>query len=275
MYKINEEAYRFEEHNFQDGFFEDCVEATFIIHLVDNNRLEHILKQLKEFQPSKKVFILYNKGYNNSKKQDYITRPPLDLVDAFITCFKYAMNNGLNTILILEDDFIFVKKYLTNNNIIDISTYINNNKDKKLIYKLGCFDYKFKFSNEKHLTYKCGGAAHSVIYSKSVMEDTLKINQQEIIDWGDHTWNHLFEKKMFYKPLCIQSIKKTENRKYWHLGKYGRHKSYFLHILECTLSDIFICLLRLDSDYPVFSWDFVYGFFNITNFQYMKELIFN
>ena len=102
MHAINLEAYRFEEHNFEDGMFDDCIDATFIIHLENNGRMEHIQRQLTEFHPSKKVFILYNKGYKNAKKQEYITRPPLDLVDAFMTCFKYAINNKLNTILILE-----------------------------------------------------------------------------------------------------------------------------------------------------------------------------
>lgn len=275
MYKINNESYIFKEYNFQNGFFDDSIDATFIIHLENNGRLEHIQTQLKEFHPSKKLFILYNKGYKNSKKQDYITRPPLDLVDAFITCFKYSINNNFNSILILEDDFIFVKKYLTEENITCINSFINNNLQKNLIYKLGCFDYRFKFFNEKHLKYTCGGAAHAVIYTKGVIKETLKLDQKDIIDWGDHTWNPLFYRRMFYKPLCIQSIKQTENRQYWHLGKYSRHKSLFLHKLECTLSHTFIYLLGLDKDYPVFSWDLVYAFFNITNFHYIKELIMN
>ncbi len=275
MHEINKDSYRFEEYNYEDGLFDLCADATFIIHLENNGRYEHIQNQLKEYHPTRKVFILHNKGYINSKKQEYINRPPLDLVDAFLTCFKYASNNNFNNILILEDDFIFVKKYLTDKNIFSINSFVLKNNSKNLIYKLGCFDYRFKFFNDIHIEYVCGGAAHAVIYTKGVIDETLKINQEDIIDWGDHTWNQLFERRMFYKPLCIQSIKKTENRKYWHLGKLNKHKSILLHNLECTMSNLFIFLLGLDNDYPVLSWDIVYAFFNLTNFQYMKELIMN
>jgi hypothetical protein len=49
MHEINLEAYRFEEHNFEDGMFDACIDATFIIHLENNGRLEHIQKQLTDF----------------------------------------------------------------------------------------------------------------------------------------------------------------------------------------------------------------------------------
>ncbi len=263
MYDLNESAYRFEEMNYDKGLFDECIDATYIIHLENNGRYEHIQNQLKQYQPSKKVFLLWNKGYTCSKKQEYITRAPLDLVDAFYTCFQHAKNNNHNTILILEDDFIFVQKYLTDDNIKSVSEYVNENKNEKLIYKIGCFDYSFKFTDDKHFDHKFGGAAHSVIYSKSVIDYTLNKPQEEILDWDDYTYSPEFNKKMFYKPLCIQSVKKTENRTYWHVGKYEKHKNYLLYRFECFISDFFLNILKFDRDDPLDSWELVYNIFNI------------
>jgi hypothetical protein len=65
------------------------------------------MKQLNEYQPTNTVYILFNKGYKKCKKQDFITNPPYDLVDANLNIFKHAKENNYDNILILEDDFIF------------------------------------------------------------------------------------------------------------------------------------------------------------------------
>ena len=105
------------------------------------------------------------------------------------------------------------------------------------------------------------------------MEESFTMIQEDILDWDDYTFSAQFNKKIFYQPLCIQSVKKTENRGYWHVGKYEKHKNYFLYKLECSFSYIFLNLLRFDRDDPLTSWEFVYQLFNITNLESMQEYI--
>ena len=57
----NKNCYNFKELNYNRGFLDSCVDATYIIHLENNGRLEHISNQLKEYHPTKN-------GYENISK---------------------------------------------------------------------------------------------------------------------------------------------------------------------------------------------------------------
>jgi outer membrane lipoprotein-sorting protein len=61
--KLN--CYTFVEYNFNEGLFDKTIDATYIIHLENNGRFESVIKQLEEYKPTKKVYILYNKGYKS------------------------------------------------------------------------------------------------------------------------------------------------------------------------------------------------------------------
>ena len=115
-------CYTFKELNFNCGFLDDSCDITYIVHLEGNGRLENIYNQLSTYQPTKKVIILFNKGYKkcNKKLKEYI--PRYDLIDCYITVFNHAKN--YNNILILEDNFIFSDKILDNNITNDINIFI-------------------------------------------------------------------------------------------------------------------------------------------------------
>ena len=93
-YNINTNSYSFELIQFESGFFDESISATFIIHLEGNGRYEHIKKQLETYKPTSKVYILHNKGFKKSIKPNFIDSSVKDLIDAFITIFK-LMNNFL------------------------------------------------------------------------------------------------------------------------------------------------------------------------------------
>ena len=85
----NEKCYYFKKINYNDGLLDNAIDATYIIHLERNGRYEDILKQLELYQPTKIVYIVFNKGYKNCKK-DNIKNSTLDLVDAFLQIFKHS-----------------------------------------------------------------------------------------------------------------------------------------------------------------------------------------
>ena len=113
--------YRFKKNIFNDRFLNNSVDATYIIHLENNGRYNHIQEQLSEYHPTNIVYILFNKGYKKSKKKSFINNPPLDLVDSFLEIFKHAEINNYNNILILEDDFIFSEKIKDTENINNVN----------------------------------------------------------------------------------------------------------------------------------------------------------
>jgi len=104
---MNKSCYRFQKITFSNGLLQNCVDATYVIHLENNGRYENIITQLDKFPITKMNFILLNKGYLNCKKDEYIDTPPKDLVDSYLTIFKHANQQKYRNILILEDDYFF------------------------------------------------------------------------------------------------------------------------------------------------------------------------
>ena len=168
---------------FNDPLFKET-DATYILHLEGNGRYQNIEEQLKLYHPTKIVHILFNKGYKKCEKLG-INTPPVDLVDAY----KYIMNHAsrYNTILILEDDFIFnknVKKHTKN-----IDNFVSTHKTSDFVYRIGCIPFIQIPYNMYNYVGVCIGS-HSIFYSKS-MRDKLNGN---IYDWDVH----LFFKSLGY-----------------------------------------------------------------------------
>ena len=214
--------YTFKEMTFEKGLLDDCVDATYILHLEGNGRLDPINKQLESYHPTKTVFLVFNKGYKKTGKKLPQNTPTYDLIDAYINVFKDAEERKYNNILILEDDFIFSEKILDTKNTSSISKFIHQRNQKRefFLYVLGCLpwfqipipmDFDFEFYTRKVLVRT---ATHACIYSKELREKVLQFDQSTISDWDVFT-NLYFANYMFYEPLCYQLFPETENKKHW------------------------------------------------------------
>jgi hypothetical protein len=207
-------CYKFYKITSNIGLLDDCIDATYILHLENNSRLDHIKAQLQLYTPSKIVYILYNKGFKNCKK-DKVINTNTDIVDSNLHVFKHAQKENYNNILILEDDFIFNTDIKNKEISTHISTFINN-LDEDFVYHLGCIPYVQIPVNRYHFKLLAAVAAHACIYSKSVRERILKVNQVDIIDW-DVFLNmcNCTNRYTYWRPLCYQLFPETENRKNW------------------------------------------------------------
>ncbi len=257
IYDINNDAYTFELFENETSLFDNkIVNATYVIHLEGNGRYENILEQIKEFKTTNKVYILHNKGYKKVKKQDYITKSPLDLIDAYLTIFKHSSNNGFKNILIFEDDFICDEKLLDTNITNDICSFINS--EENYIYYLGVvpFNTENKFGNHKILINGIG--SHAVIYSYEIIKNSLNYDQQNISDWdaflGESINNFSVKKYMYNKCLCYQPFPETENSKFWgsNCDIWG---SIFFQLLHKSFK-----LIKLDTE-PKFGFNLLYNIF--------------
>ena len=166
-------CYNFEQiHLNNNNLLNNSVDATYVIHLENNGRLNSIYEQMTFFQPTKKVFILFNKGYKKCKKDSHINSTNTDLVDAYLKIFEHSTENYFNNILILEDDFIFNKKIKNKVICDDINNFILNKKDEEFIYYLGCIPFlQNKYSGNHNLALITAGT-HAVIYSKKLIDNT-------------------------------------------------------------------------------------------------------
>jgi hypothetical protein len=249
----NETCYNFEKrkYNNENPLF---IDATYIIHLTNNTRYEHIEQQLEHYQPSNIVYILHNNGYKNCKKQDFIDRPAYDLVDAFLQVFKHAKAHNYQNILVLEDDFIFNEKIKNTQHIKNINHFLidHNNASQPFIYLLGCIPY-IQIPYDYNTNIVLSGGTHACIYSKQIREQILKTIQTKIKDWDLFcNFNYVLNKYTYYTPLCYQLFPETDNAKQWG------DSDWFTRIIGIMLLNIFKMVgldKNIEPGYSIF-----YGF---------------
>jgi hypothetical protein len=210
----NKNCYFFKKINYEEGLFDEAVDVTYIIHLTNNGRIEHINNQLREFKPTKMIYIVFNEGYKKCKKSDFIKISSDDLIDVNLQIIKHSNKMNFKNILILEDDFIFneeIKKSFHKNNLIN---FWKKKMNEPFYYLLGCtpmFILPYDYYN--YIPILLGGC-HAVVYSKKMQEKILLEDQSKMTDWDgfNKTLNH---KYMYYMPLCYQLFPETENSKVW------------------------------------------------------------
>lgn len=265
--KLNNQCYRFEKirNNITSnntGIFNDCIDATYIIHLENNGRLNHIYEQLDKYTPSSNIYILFNKGYKICQKKIEIQDTKSDLFDSFLQIFFHSESNNYKNILILEDDFAFSDKVNDKTVVTDICNFINNksNQKEKFHYKLGSIPYLKTFHNN-HQFNIISFASHASIYSQELIKFIVKKdNYKHLGHWDFYLIQLIFENVYTYSykiPLCYQLFPLTENRKNWTTSS-----------LFNDMIDILIKSLKLDKQYEP-------GFRYLYNFSfYFSSLIF-
>ncbi len=129
----NSHCYTFEKREYNNGFLDSFVDATYILTMENSKRKDNYENQLKEFIPTKTIYIVHNKGYKKCNKILPKEIPPCDLIDANLNAMNHTLKNNYNNILILEDDFIFNKKIKDPNIINEIKYFFNKKKMKSFI----------------------------------------------------------------------------------------------------------------------------------------------
>jgi hypothetical protein len=254
-------CYIFKKIIFSNCIFKEHIDATYILHLENNGRLDHIVDQLSKYQPTKIVYICFNKGFKKCNKKNFIKNSLFDIVDANLNIFKHAKKNNYNNILILEDDFIFTNKIKNKININNIYNFLEKNKNKKFMYSLGTLPIIVIPYNSYTYRTLIFGCSHAVIYSKQIRNKYLLINQQKINDWDLFKLNKM--KKycyMYYTPLCYQLFQQSENQKNWLISCNNIFWKFLV-----KLSYFFIKILKLDTYYEP-GYTYVYNFSKIFSF---------
>ena len=226
----NNHCYYFEERNYKNGLFDSFVDATYILTMEDSKRKDEYEEQLKKYIPTKKVYIVHNKGYKKCNKDLPENISGYDLIDANLNTMNHSIEHDYNNILILEDDFIFNEEIKNVNIINEIKNIFINNKTS-FYFNLGSINYffiPFSTSNVYRGIYSL--ATHSIIYNKKICLDILNNNNiNNYLHWDDFlTKNYT---KYFYKfPLCFQKFPDTDNNKYWFHNLYG--EEYLSYIIK-------------------------------------------
>ena len=219
---------------FNDPLFKET-DATYILYLEGNGRYPQIEEQLKEYHPTKIVHIIFNKGYKKCDKHG-INTPPIDLIDAY----KYAMNHAkrYNTILILEDDFMFNKSVKETTHRKNIDNFVEYHKDNAFIYRIGCVPFiQVPYNMNNYIGIGIG--THSIIYSKKMCEIILQNIKNTEYDWDIYLCtNHI--NYIYYSPLCYQLFPNTENKTYW-----GKDNIFFYIMAKMMI--LILNFIKLDK----------------------------
>jgi len=210
------ECYAFEKIEYKDGLLSECVDATYVIHLEGNGRLESVKKQLAEYCPTRLVYILLNKGYKKCNKPEYVKNSARDLVDANLQIFKHAEQQGYGNILVLEDDFIFSPKIKEQKHQDNIHQFLRTHTNQPICYLLGCVPYiliPYDYNNYRQLI---STGTHCVVFNKKMREVVLNENPEKIADWDVYfNFSHFNRKRVYYDCLCYQLVTETENSRTW------------------------------------------------------------
>jgi len=230
-----ESCYRFEKITYTDGLFNKSIDATYIIHLEGNGRLDNINKQLSEYHITNTVYILFNKGFKKCKKELKLQRSDYDLIDANITIFKHSNLEKYSNILVLEDDFIFMPEVKETSNINNINSFLNKNINNDFMYCIGILPF-ITIPYDLNNNYVLGTGTHACIFSKRFRYRIIK-NAYNIDDWDIYHIKYSlinFNKITYKEILCYQPVTQTENSKNWNISP--------------IISNTFINIFKLDTN---------------------------
>ena len=226
---MEDTCYYLKELNYPEGFLDESVDATFIITMENYvERHKNIAHQLRKFHPTRKIIIVYNKGFKTCKKysrDERVDTPYEDLAHANMFIFQNA--KSYNNILVLEDDFIFCDEILRNHVHDSINNYIL--KKRPNLYLLGCEPFLATFIGT-HMRVFFFGGTHAVVYSRQARLKLLdlykKSHENQTIKDMDWLTNYITNIYTYYKPLCVQPKGETENKQYWGPNSAKQHPCY-------------------------------------------------
>uniref|UniRef100_A0A6C0HXZ8 Glycosyltransferase n=1 Tax=viral metagenome TaxID=1070528 RepID=A0A6C0HXZ8_9ZZZZ len=226
-------CYRFELLEFEDCLFEN-VDATYILHLEGNGRIDHIQEQLKIYHPSKKVYIVYNKGYKKCEKELDKQTSGHDIIHANITVFEHAQQ--YKHVLVLEDDFIF------NKDVAKHATHVDNflKWDASYVYQLGSHPMFFAIPVDWYHYRIHGTLGHANIYPfssrKKLMDDFNNGKITGYLGGLDSYTRKVLPLYMYHKPLCYQTFPMTENKKEWYTVKESNFAPIHVMVVNTFIS---------------------------------------
>jgi hypothetical protein len=243
--EANRGCYRFSTRNYNSGLFDRALDATYILHLEGNGRMPNIEEQLRNAHPTKTLHILHNPGFKKCKKELIEQVSYYDLMDGIMTIFSDALKRGYETILLLEDDFIFGPDLNKEESIGAVNAFLEKHKGEDFIYQLGAMPI-LRVQHSDNTSRVLGGAAHANIYSKAAMERLVEAyRSNEIKGHIDlyHAKYSITHQNMFMynTPLIYQLFTKTENQEHW-AGKDPLGK------LQKFATDFYVSSTQLDRN---------------------------
>ena len=267
------------EYIYNKNYMFENIDVTYIITLIGSKRIKNVKKQLKKYNLTKNIIIVYNYGYKKTKKKLYldnnvkeVNHPALDLVHANYYIFKHSIKNKFNNILVLEDDFIISNKIYKA--IKHIDNEIESYKNKELVLKLGCIPYYSVKKNKKFNYILASSGTHAMIYNKKCINNIYNNKTLKNDIDCDLTSNYFNNIITFNKPLIYQTFPETENQKNWGTSNDNIIVNYVNSFFaQYVIKNIFIYHNLHIKEEPGTTHFYIYGNYYTLIFLFLIFLI--
>jgi len=218
---LNTHCYNFERLEFEKGgIFDGFVDATYIMTMKGSKRSEEVYKKLKEFNPTRIVYVVHNKGFKKCKKILYEQKIPYDVINSYYGALNHSYKMHYNNTIILEDDFEFDLELINQKTVSHIQKFFHDYKDRTFFYNLGglpiLLQYPFLIDFYHYKTWQTF-PSHSIIYTRNVRDEILKnvYYPTEKVEFFDLYITKKFESYVYKYPLCYQVFPDTEQSQLW------------------------------------------------------------
>jgi hypothetical protein len=219
---LNTHCYNIEKLEFpKGGIFDGFVDATYIITMEGSQRSKDLYKKLKEFNPTKTVYISHNKGFKKCNKILYDKKVYFDVINSYFNVFYDSYKKKYNNILLLEDDYEFDLELVNQDTINHIHTFFKKRIGQSFFYNIGAIPPLFipiLIDNHHYMGIQTL-PNHSVIYTRKIQDDIVMniIKPVEKVKFFD-SWISKKYTGYFYKyPFCYQTFPATDQSSEWKL----------------------------------------------------------
>lgn len=219
---LNTHCYNIERLEFdKPGIFDSFVDATYIITMEGSDREKELYQKLKEFNPTRVVYISHNKGFKKCNKILYEKKVYYDVINSYHNVFYHSRKNNYNNILLLEDDYEFDLELTTQSVANNIKQFFDKHRNETFFYNIGAIPPMFIpiLLDKYHYMGIQTLPNHSVIYTRQIQNDILHniIKPTEKVKFFD-SWLSKKYRGYFYKyPICYQTFPTTDQSSEWKL----------------------------------------------------------
>jgi hypothetical protein len=247
--EANRHCYEFKIRTYSKGLLDPSVDATYIIHLLNNERYDAIQKEVDAFQPTKTLWFVLNQGFKACPKQLPKQQAGYDLADATTQIYRHAEEMGYENILVLEDDCFFHEDLKKPQIQQDLNAFFQQKKDTPFSYRLGSIPLVM-VPFVTHSSFGFYGGAHAYVTSSAFRAAATN----KITDIDEYL-NIAGNQYVYYKPLAYQLFPDTDNKASW-----GSNYNAFPYIfpLLAVFFKLYIQLIGLDiRSEPGFSFAYL------------------
>ena len=215
------ECYRFESVTApRQGLYDHVADCTFVLIMENTPREAQIRNTVSRYPMTQNTIFQFNRGWRKCDKGPRVKATTDDLVHALNNVFKVALSNGMNSIIVLEDDCEFPGGKIADPAVVrSITEYIQ--KNDPIVYSFGSPVFVldvFSYLSRDNAKTPLMSATHCIYYSKRYMEMYIARYDAGLIFSTDGEFMPCKDCHVRVSPVAAQKFPDTENMGNWFNG---------------------------------------------------------